>query len=194
MKRLFGLFSLSIGIDVVYQFLKAFVWGGSVVMLDEDVSVAAFEWYTIFMLVVMVDALLRRVFGRRLKANIPSPTTPTWEAKESSAAIITRRGSFFDIAAWLSLITPPAVAITGLSVFGVLQSHSSLSDAYLWPLAIGLVWAASGTLAGVISLGGLSFHRRDSSLWIALTGIVVSAVTTVVVFFLFLMSCMGHNC
>src|ERR1700744_541405 len=87
MKRLFGLFSLSIGIDVVYQFLKAFVWGKSIGMLDEDASVAVFEWYTIFMLVVMVDALQRRILGRRLKANIPSPISPTWEAEGSSTAI-----------------------------------------------------------------------------------------------------------
>jgi hypothetical protein len=101
--------------------------------------------------------------------------------------------SFYECAAWISLLTPIAtVAITALHLYfqhGI--SRNPQSSDFIFAIFTNVV----GLILGIASLIGWRHHRRRLTVWTATFGIMASSVVGfAALFFCALSAAMGRNC
>ena len=192
---------LSAGIEIAFQFLKcANDYPSLPSILGEltnvPISVFLYQWFMVFTVLTVIFAILYRMKSEPPKLDKQSDSLTV--SDNSPKKIVQASGkSFFDIAAWLSLIIPFVLtAVTfGLILLANHANPKSLSPNFVsGVLGCEFLIAVSSIILGVASVLGIKRHKRRISLWIALAGILVSGIASYAAFILLALSGMGSNC
>jgi hypothetical protein len=101
------------------------------------------------------------------------------------------RKSFFNRAAWGSLLIPLVTVPTALSFLSITRPAGHSLDIFL----IGaLCFQVVSLLLGITALFGISWYGAKFILWKAVGGILASVAVGLGLFWLAMLNAMGNNC